>query len=475
MKMRKKAALLLLLLLVASLTLSGCSLVVKDKVKDAAQIILDVNGETVTKGEYLEKLADQENYLNNYYSYYYQMYQYYGISGYSMPSAEQIHTEALTTVHDETVKDIVLKQKGEELGLNTLTEEETAAAKADAETNFNEMLQQVIDGGYLGETTSEGDALKEEARKYAEENDLGTLESFTENALETAKTNKLRDYAIKDVTVTDEEVQNQYQVNVDDAKKQYEENLSAYGTAVNNGQKAYYTPAGYRYVKQILLKFAADDQTAIDTANTAVTDAEKALTDAQAAVTENDDAQKAEGVTDETKAQLAEARTALDQAVTDAQAALDEAKAKSQQALETAFANLQPRLDEVTAKLAAGEDFDALIEQYNEDPGMQSEPGKTNGYAVCTGYTPFMAEFVDAAMALANVGDVSEPVKNDTYGYHILKYVADIPEGEAGLDAFKDEILSSLLSSKQDETYNAAVESWTNAAKISYFENRLDN
>ena len=53
--------------------------------------------------------------------------------------------------------------------------------------------------------------------------------------------------------------------------------------------------------------------------------------------------------------------------------------------------------------------------------------------------------------------------------------MADIPEGEAGLDAFKDEILSSLLSSKQDETYNAAVESWTNAAKISYFENRLEN
>ena len=473
--MRKKITLLFLLLLVASLTLSGCSLVVKDAVKDAAQIILDVNGETVTKGDYLKKLTEEENYLANYHSYYYQMYQYYGISGYSMPSAEQIHAEALTNVHDETVKDIVLRQKGAELKLDTLTDEETAAAKESAETNFKEMLQQVIDGGYLGETTSEGDALMEEARKYAEENNFGTLDSFVENALETAKVNKLRDYAIKDVTVTDEEVENQYKVNVDEAKTNYESNISAYGTAVNNGEKVYYTPAGYRYVKQILLKFGEEDQKVIDEAKTAVTDAEKALTDAQKAVTENDDAQKAEGVTDETKAQLAEARTALDQAVTDAQAALDEANAKSKQALETAFANLQSKLDEVTAKIAAGEDFDALIEQYNDDPGMKSEPGKTNGYAVCTGYTPFMAEFVDAAMALASVGDVSEPVKNDAYGYHILKYVADIPEGETGLDTFKDEILSSLLSSKQDETYNKAVEDWTNAAKISYFQDRLEN
>ena len=121
--MRKKFTLLLLLLLVASLTLSGCSLVVKDKVKDAAQIILSVNGDTVAKEEYLRKLNDEENYLNNYYAYYTQMYQYYGISGYSAPSPTQIHAEALKNVHDGLVKDFILKQKGAELGQDTLTDE----------------------------------------------------------------------------------------------------------------------------------------------------------------------------------------------------------------------------------------------------------------------------------------------------------------------------------------------------------------
>ena len=435
--MRKKFTLLLLLLLVASLTLSGCSLVVKDKVKDAAQIILSVNGDTVAKEEYLRKLNDEENYLNNYYAYYTQMYQYYGISGYSAPSPAQIHAEALKNVHDGLVKDFILKQKGAELGQDTLTDEETAAAKADGEAHFKEMLQQVIDGGYLGETKSEGDALMEEARKYAGEHNYGTLDSFVENALEQARVEKLHGFIVKDVQVTEEEVRNQYQVNLDEAKKKYEENLSAFGTDVNDGKNVYYTPAGYRYVKQILLKFGEEDQKAVDEANTAVTNAQKALDDAQTA--------------------------------------LDEAKAKSRQALDTAFANLQPRLDEVTAKLAAGEDFDALIEQYNDDPGMKNEPGKTNGYAVCAGYTPFMAEFVDAAMALAKVGDVSEPVKNDAYGYHILKYVADIPEGETGLEAFAEEIRLSLLADKQDELYNKTVEDWTNAAKIVYNQDKLEN
>ena len=465
--MQKK--LFLLLLLVVCIALSGCALVVKDPARDAQQVVIDVNGETVDKQTVAQMVT---NYKNNMLNYYYQLYSMYGLP--FNESSVDLSTAEQDTINQE-VERLVLKQKFAALPELALTAEDEAAVKTAAEEDYNRILDQVK-SLYLSDSELEGDELTAAAQARALELDSHyNLDYFMGLAREDKMVEKLREYAIKDVAVTEDEIQNQYQVNVDDAKKQYEENLSAYGTAVNNGQKAYYTPAGYRYVKQILLKFAADDQTAIDTANTAVTDAEKALTDAQAAVTENDDAQKAEGVTDETKAQLAEARTALDQAVTDAQAALDEAKAKSQQALETAFANLQPRLDEVTAKLAAGEDFDALIEQYNEDPGMQSEPGKTNGYAVCTGYTPFMAEFVDAAMALANVGDVSEPVKNDTYGYHIIRYQSDIAEGDVALDEVRSVIEPEVLADKQDTTYDAAVEQWKSEAKIKTYIERLSN
>ena len=43
--MQKK--LFLVLLLVACIALSGCALVVKDPVRDAQQVIVDVNGQTI--------------------------------------------------------------------------------------------------------------------------------------------------------------------------------------------------------------------------------------------------------------------------------------------------------------------------------------------------------------------------------------------------------------------------------------------
>ena len=470
--MRKKSFLLLLMLLIASVALSGCSLVVKDAVKDAAQVILNIGGDEITKGDFLQQVSTQEAYSRSYYAYYAQLYQSYGLS-FGVPTEAELHQEAVTQVHDHLVEEHVLAQQAVKLNL-TLTEEEQAAARQTAETNFNDALKQIIDSGSLGETDLEGDALTEAARKYAEESGV-TLDNYVESAMTSARNDKLRAYAVKDVTVTDEEIQNDYTVKVNEAKTSYEEDITAFGSAVNNGTKTYYAPAGYRYVKQILVKFTDEDQAAIDTAKAAVTTAQTALTDAQAAVTANEEALKAEDLTDEKKAELTEARPALDQAVTDAQAALDEANAASQQALDKAFEDLQPTVDEIQQKLAAGEDFDALMEQYGQDPGMQNEPGKTNGYAVCAGFTPFMAEFVDAAMALQNVGDVSEPIRNSAYGIHIIRYAADIPEGEAGLDAFRDEISASLLSSKQDETYQNAVTEWTNATDIKYYPERLDN
>ncbi len=471
--MRNKTILFVCMLLAASVILSGCSLVVKDPVKDAARVVLQVNDDQVTKADFLKQVSEEEEGMKSYYANMVQLYQlYYGYSM-RMPTDEEIHTEAVTAVHDRLVKDFVLKQKAKELKLDTLTEEETASAKEEAQKSYDEMLQQIIDNGMLGETASEGDALKEEARKYAEEHNYGTLDSFVENALETAVENKVRNEAIKDVAVTDEEVKNQYDVNVADAKTKYAEDISAYGTAVNNGESVYYAPAGYRYVKQILLQFSQEDEDAIQAASSAVSTALTNVNNAQAAVTENETAQTAEGVTEEKLAELKAAREGLDQALTDAKAAYEEAKQQSQQVIDAAFANLQGELDEVEAKIAAGEDFDALMEQYNDDPGMKREPGKTNGYAVCKDFTPFEGAFVDAAMALANIGDVSEPVKSNSYGYYIIKYVADIPEGETGLEAFAETLRAELLSSKQDEAYNKAVEDWTKAAKITYHEDWL--
>ena len=135
-------------------------------------------------------------------------------------------------------------------------------------------------------------------------------------------------------------------------------------------------------------------------------------------------------------------------------------------AQQTARDNIQAKVDEVYQKAMAGEDFDALIAEYGEDTGSESEPVKTYGYIVGANTTRYVTAFKDAAMALASVGDVSEPVES-TYGMHIIKYVADIPAGTAELtDYIKTSIHDELMGNKQSEAKTAAEDEWKSAAKI---------
>ena len=69
--------------------------------------------------------------------------------------------------------------------------------------------------------------------------------------------------------------------------------------------------------------------------------------------------------------------------------------------------------EEVLAKAKAGADFDELIAEYNEDPGVSSNP---NGYYFGKGQ--MVKEFEDASYAL-NEGEISDVVET-VYGYHVI-------------------------------------------------------
>ena len=111
-------------------------------------------------------------------------------------------------------------------------------------------------------------------------------------------------------------------------------------------------------------------------------------------------------------------------------------------AKEAAYAAIQPTVDEVLEKIDAGEDFDALIEQYGQDPGMETSPAKEDGYPVSADSTNWVTEFRDAAMALENVA-IDIRIGSE-YGIHIIKYVSDAAEGEVGLDAVREALEASF-------------------------------
>ena len=78
-----------------------------------------------------------------------------------------------------------------------------------------------------------------------------------------------------------------------------------------------------------------------------------------------------------------------------------------------AKADAKEKAEMVLAKVKAGEDFDKLIEEYNEDPGATSD-----GYTFANDGT-MVQSFADASFAL-EIGAVSELVETN-YGYHIIK------------------------------------------------------
>ncbi|MBR2476599.1 MAG: peptidylprolyl isomerase [Clostridia bacterium] len=80
---------------------------------------------------------------------------------------------------------------------------------------------------------------------------------------------------------------------------------------------------------------------------------------------------------------------------------------------------LKERADSVYNLATSGADFDKLVADYGEDPGMVSNP---DGYTFTKG--EMVAEFEEAAFALKD-GEISEPVKT-SYGWHIIKKIKTV-------------------------------------------------
>lgn len=455
--MRKKA--LLALMMAAVLLLSGCALIQKDQAVDDATEIIRMGDKVYTKIQV--KAAAQQELINK--------AQTYSMLGYAYDMTDPANiAEAQEAAVKALKEDLTLTAKAAELGFDQLTDEELEAVKTKAQESYDNMVntaKQYVEG----KDEMDEAALTEAAVKMAE--DAGyTMENRTESATKDAVSAKLKEYAVKDVAVTDEEIQAEYDSKVESNKETYAENAASWAAAANNGYTTlYYTPAGVRRVKQILVKFTEEDQTAIKDANTKLSDANTARSAAQDKV---DAAQKVldtEGITDEVKTQAEADLAAANQELDEADKALLAANQAVTDATDKAFANIDEKADAVVAQLAEGGDWQKLTDEYNEDTGMKDNE---KGYAVAAGMNGFDAAFVDAAMALEKIGDVSPKTKGQ-YGYYIIRYESDEAEGPVALDTLKETISSSLLNTKQNDTYKATLAQWVEEAGIKVDMNAL--
>ena len=429
----------------------------KNSDNDGSQVILQVGERTLARREAeYQVLEFQQRYS---------LYWQYGLFS-DIPDAQELLEDVIAS----NIERFVLLNKAEQIDELKLTEEELAAVTETAQKNYDQMIDSVASGYITGGAS--GDALREEAVAYAESHGFGTLDDYITAAKEEKLLEKITDYTHRDVTVTEEELQARLDELADANRTAYDADPAACGTAINNGTPVYYVPEGYRYVKHILIRFTGEDAAAVSAASAARSTAKTAADSAAAALDRAKSAlDNAAGDADKTALQAAvdRAQAALDAANAD----LENANAAYDSAVAAAAANIQAKADEVYALVTKeGADFDALADEYGEDPGMKRAPVMTNGYALCAA-SAFLPEFLEASLALENAGDISGEVVTE-YGIHIIKYEGDIPAGPVALDSVREVLTMILTTEKEKAAYATALEEWMAEYDIRSYPEKID-
>ena len=410
----------------------------------AETVVATLNGEQVL---WSEVEANYTLLINDYGSYY------------DMADPEN---EALfrAVAMENVIAEKLLLQKAVEMGVRELSAEEVAEAETAAKTDWAAAIDSYL-AYYYPDLTAESPAeeiekAEAEADGYFRQNGYDP-DVMVEDYKKYIVLDKVQQSMIQDVAVTDADVEALYQQLVAADKELYEDDVYAYVSynsqvdmmdmyaamygMPNDMDYAWYKPEGFRAVRHILLPV---DEELMNT----YTDLQARFEEQLAA--EGEEADAADPATTEapvTEEQVSEAKAAI-------------------------FASVADKIEEINQKVADGVDFDELITAYGvnadgtpSDPGMVSNPY----YEVCAASdSVYVAEFVDAAMSIEEVGGVSAPYLS-SFGIHIVKYVADIPGGPVEMtDAQRAAKQAQLLAEKQNEVYAAALDQWLTESAIEY-------
>lgn len=97
------------------------------------------------------------------------------------------------------------------------------------------------------------------------------------------------------------------------------------------------------------------------------------------------------------------------------------------------------RIKKVAERLAAGDDFARLVKEFSDDSGSLDSDGALGYFAP----GKMVRSFSEAAFAMQEVGELSEPVKSN-YGYHIIRLDGTRKAGKIPFAEVKGQIIAKL-------------------------------
>ena len=359
----RKRVILAFMLIFALVAASSCSLIIKDEEVDKQTPIIEVVGKTFTKAEVneqVEAVMDYEEY----------MYSMYGIS-YDRTDASTI-SMAQDSAIDAMVQQAVLEKKAADLGLDVLSDEEKAEVEESVDSTYT-LYSDSVKSAYFADTELEGEELDAAVEAKMAELAYPTREELVESETNAKVLEKVRDEAVKDVTVSEEELQEAYNTHVESAMTTYGNSPSSYGTDVQNGATIYYVPAGYRYVKHILIEFTDEDSQAISDLESQISQKQTELSTAETSLADlGEDASADDEATAQNRATLSETVEARTAEIADLESQLEDAK-------EAAYAAIQPTVDEVARQAGLSRrEVNAALESVVEPISLE-EPLYTDG------------------------------------------------------------------------------------------------
>ena len=363
--------------------------------------------------------------------------------GYTPTTAEKEELKRQTI--DHLIDLALIENKLIEAGKNDLTDAEETLVRSYAGNVYESLWQ-----GFQQRVKNEGyDATEEQITSWLSEQGY-TLDIVYQEALVNVRYSRIFDLYCADVTVTDEDVEAYLQETfVGPDREAYEFDIPRYEREIlATGNESFFTPAGYRVIRQILLPYPQAVVNEINALQPAVEEGAAALEDAYHAVADA-------AIAGKDVEAAREAYQAQSQAYADL---LNQVVALEQSALPM----LKETTDEIALRYAAGESFDSLVAEYGKEAGEAA-----GGELLFHPESENWAEaFKQAVSVLKKPGEITEPFVTDL-GIHIVLYQSDLPGGVHELtEEERAALQSSALENKQRETLRPFLDEWKTQYEI---------
>ena len=342
-------------------------------------------------------------------------------------SASEVADSVLQTVLSYKAAEKLIALKAKAQGLDQLTDDDLKQIDAQARQLYDDQLEYYT--AFVGEDGMSPEEIRAAAMKYMEEEEHVTLESITEDLKADWPTENFYQEIVKDVTVSEEDIQQYYKEQLAAQKENFTQYPEEFEFAHTDGELILYVPEGYRAVRDLLLPFENED----------------------------DEAQ---------------ASDLLDQiSQLDPQSDAERIQALEAQ-LDPLYAPLEATANQIAEKLQSGESFLSLMDQYGKDEMMGSEPVRSEGYYINENSFLFSSEFIQGSLILDRPGQVSAPLRSPS-GLHLVEYLRDVAPGDVPLDQVRDAVKAEALEVRQQAYYDEQITVMLEEANVQYYPERL--